>query len=359
MNLSEKQIEDVFEIFYKQLISSELTFVKRQHILENGLRVDLLFNDNKNKKVVVELKRDAITREDIGQTLQYAGLIRDSRVILAAPIISSSIKIAFDHYGIEYLEFDLKEIGKLYEQIKDKPKTEQLAKQITVPINVVAEPLENRTRKDGSIAFKVTYVDKEWSGVCSHNVAQYNFEHRTWCGIQKDHKINCQSKVYENPENINENHYPCFDSIALKHLKYFSGYDHGPKKEGNYRRCLEAKVGKLALFTSREPGEPESERFIFAIGIIESILPPNTDDFTCEEFKCDKGSALIFNKNNYPKFWKYYRNANNPDRLAWNTGLFRYVTDNVILNLLTDISTGNRYSSKTKEKAQILIDTVL
>jgi len=100
--ITEKQIEDVFEIFYEELLEGGLTLKGRQVVLENRLRIDLLFEDKKGKNLVLELKRDAITKEDIGQILDYAGLIKNSRVILAAPIISKRIKIAFEHYGIEY-----------------------------------------------------------------------------------------------------------------------------------------------------------------------------------------------------------------------------------------------------------------
>ena len=67
MKLSEKQIEDVFEIYYKELLSPDFKLVERQYVFKNKRRADLIFIDKNKTKVIVELKRDAVTREDIGQ----------------------------------------------------------------------------------------------------------------------------------------------------------------------------------------------------------------------------------------------------------------------------------------------------
>ena len=356
IKLTEKEIEDVFEVFHEQLLEPNLTLIDRQHILENKLRVDLLFKDKAGKNVVLELKKDAISREDVGQTLQYAGLIKNSRVILAAPIISSSIKIAFEHYGIEYLEFNLIEVEKLHNQIKDKPKEQKvvLSKQITISQNVIKEPLLNRTKKDGNIAFKVSYTDSDWSGVCSPNVAAFNFANRTWCGIQSEFNDNCQSRHYKNASKLTIVNFPCHDCIAKKELMFYAGHFHGEKHNNVPKRCLDAKVGKIALFTSREPGEAENERFIFAIGQMEYFRTVKDSRGDIEYFHCNKKTALYFDKK-YPKYWKYYRNPNNPDRIAWNTGLIRYITDSVIVELLEDILNSKEYSTEQRQKAENLL----
>ena len=355
INLSEKQIEDVFEIFHEQLLEPDLELISRQHILENRLRIDLLFKDKSGKNVAIELKKDAVSREDVGQVMQYAGLIKNSRIILAAPIIATSIKIAFDHYGIEYLEFDLLEVQKLYEQIKDKTKEQNIiiAKEFKLPQNVIKEPLSSKSKKDGNIAFKVTYTDSNWNGVCSPKVAAHNFRHRTWCGIQADNDINCQDIEYSNSNDLTTDFFPCHDCIAQKELVFYAGHYHGEKHDNEPIQCLEAKVGKIAVFTSREIGEPENERFIFAIGQMNYFEPRKDGNNNYELFHCDKNTALIFNTNR-PKYWKYYSNSNNPEKIAWNTGLFRYLDDALLRNLLKDIIESSRYPNKLKEKAKYL-----
>ncbi len=40
---------------------------------------------------------------------------------------------------------------------------------------------ENLIKKDRDVAFEVTYVDSDWSGVCSHDLYEINRRRRFWC----------------------------------------------------------------------------------------------------------------------------------------------------------------------------------
>ena len=370
MKLSEQQIEDVFMVFHKQLLSTDFKFIKRQHSLESGNRIDLLFEDGEGKKVVVELKKSAVTREDIGQVLEYAGELRNSRVVLAAPYFATQVKRSFEHYGIDYLEFDLNEIQKLYKELpNDLSDFSRVKKDIHLPQNVVTTPLNSRPPKDGNIAFKVTYVDKLWCGVCSDKLYQENcfgkFK-KTFCALQASNKVSCRSEVYSDlTEKIiagKEYMAPCYDSTALTGV-FSPAVSHGPVNDGLPHRCLEAKVGKLALFTSREPGTAEDSRFVFMIAPIAriDILQDKT-----EEFVCDINQAVLFvnlkellDVSDRPKFWDFYRNKNNPERIAWNTGLFRYMNDRICHNVLAETVNGKyKVSNESLANAKKLLEIV-
>lgn len=306
MKLTEKQIEDVFEIYYKELLSPDFELVERQFVFKNKRRADLIFVDKDKRKVIVELKKGAVTREDIGQLFEYRGILdnENPRIILVAPIIPSTIKKSFEHFGIEYLEFKIKEIQELYNSIENETvrKTKVEIKEI------ISEPLSEKKVVDGNVAFKVTYNDNDWSAVCSPNVADFNFQNRTWCGIQGEFKDNCQSNRFK---EVTDDFYPCMDSVALKKLTFYAGHFHGEAHNNEPKRALNIKIGKLALFTSREPGTPENERFIFAIGQINDIsLSDDYGEAPYELFHCDKETAVIFKSNYRPKFWNYYRNPN-------------------------------------------------
>ena len=69
----------------------------------NNLRADLYFVDRSGKNIIVELKREPISREDIGQLIQYSGTVKNSKVMLIAPFIPPAIKTAVEHYGIDYI----------------------------------------------------------------------------------------------------------------------------------------------------------------------------------------------------------------------------------------------------------------
>ena len=350
MKLSEKQIEDVFEIYYKELLSPDFELVERQYVFKNKRRADLIFIDKNKTKVIVELKRDAVTREDIGQLIEYRGILdkENPRIILVAPIIPSTIKKSFEHFGIEYLEFNINKVLELYNSIKNstKPKINVELKEI------VSEPLSEKRVIDGNVAFKITYNDKNWSGICSPNVADFNFKNRTWCKIQSQYENNCQTI---SDQDFDEGYFPCMDCVALLDLSFYAGTFHGKKRNNEPMRAINIKIGKLALFTSREPGTSERERFVFAIGQLNRITEENLGNTVPNEiFHCDKETAVIFNSNFKPKFWNYYRNANT-NLEKWNTGLIRYVNDNQAVNLLKDLIKDKRLTNKQRKNTKTLL----
>ena len=359
MGLSEKQIEDVFETFYKELIYPDLVFKGRQVPLgKNQLRVDLHFEDKDKKNVIVELKKDAVTREDVGQLVQYAGTVKNSRVILIAPIIPQSIKTAFEHYGIEYIEFSItkvKELHRLYKQVKDTLDVEKTKPSIPIhKEDFVKMPTQLR---DGNIAFKVTYNDRNWSGICSPDVFEYNKENRVWCGIQARKRSNCQ-KNYKD-KDLGEDCYPCYDSIALKTMSFSPGWNHGQNKP---YKCLQAKIGKLAILTSLKQGEDQTGRFIFAIFEIEKMKTLNKEDeydFAGSEYYYgNKKTVIKLSKRQYLNFWDYYHNPNAPDKKAWGTGLFRYPTDSEVRRLLNAILKSSKFTKQQKQNAKVLLKKV-
>ncbi|MHA6281110.1 endonuclease NucS domain-containing protein [Salinimicrobium sp. CAU 1759] len=331
--LSERQIEDVFEAHHPKLLEPELKLISRQFIFENGKRADMIFTDKNGRKLIVELKRNPVVRKDVGQLMEYFGIMNQEkpRIALVAPSIPKAIKKAFEHFGIEYIEFKLPKIQELYSSMAFNSES---SNSNFDPSRIISRNLDKKKLIDGNVAFKVTYVDNDWSHVCSSTNADYNFDHRTWCKIQKDYRRNCQSNYWKrNPPS--EKEAPCYDCIAKKTLRFYPGHNHGPKTNNEPRRMLEAKQGKIMLLTSRKPSQPESERFIFGITEIQGFEVEGNPPY--EVAKGDPGKSLLFDENKAPLFWSYYSNPNAPKRKAWNTGLLRYVKDEHIYALLSDL----------------------
>lgn len=69
MQLLEKQIEDIL-CKYPELIVEDLTLVGRQVTVYKS-RIDILFENKFNRKLIVELERGPIKDKDIGQLLAY------------------------------------------------------------------------------------------------------------------------------------------------------------------------------------------------------------------------------------------------------------------------------------------------
>ena len=313
----------------------------------------MLFKDINDKNVIVELKKDSISREDVGQIIQYAGTIDNSRVILIAPYIASSYKKSFEHYGIEYIEFNISKIQKLFSKLSER-KNEN--KKIEMPIfkEAIKEPLPQKRIIDGNIAFKVSYNDRNWEGICSPKIYQENSfgKHKMfWCHEQHNRwdMKKCQDW---NDNELDIDNFPCYDAIANKILGFSPGWNHG-KNEPHV--CLNAKVEKIAFLTSLEPGLPQSERFIFTIFQIEKIKSKGHEDI--EYYYGNKKTAIKLNPNQYLKYWNYYTNnsTNKKFKNFWGSGLFRYINDKIAIMILNDIINKKEFSKEQKMNAKILM----
>ncbi len=355
MKLTEKQIEDVFEKFHKELISKDLTFKGRQVKMHN-LRADLYFVDKLGKNVIVELKREPVTRQDIGQLIQYAGTVKDSKVILIAPIIPQPIKTAFEHYGIDYREFSLTKIEELYNKIKHiKDISPKLKSQLPInPVDYIKIP---EKLHDGNISFKVSYNDKNWSGICTPDLYKYNCfsSHKMfWCNMQAP---KCQEY---NDSELNENCYPCYDAVANLTTRFTPGWNHG---KNTPHICLEAKVGKIAILTSIYPGETQDSRFIFSLFEIKQVdtIEKVGYDFKGTEFYVGNLKTAIKLKNDqYLNYWDFSLNSTDNPKFQkfWGSGLFRYTDDRTVRSILKDIMQSPKYTIQQKKNAEILLSRV-
>jgi len=105
--MNEKKFEDILCKF-PELIEDGLTFKDRQVIIK-GKRVDILFVDRHEQKLIVEIKKGAIRREHIAQLLDYEGefLTPDDpniRVMLVGNRVPENLRRSLDHHGFEWKE---------------------------------------------------------------------------------------------------------------------------------------------------------------------------------------------------------------------------------------------------------------
>jgi len=101
---SERLFEDIL-VKYPDLIESNLKLIGRQ-VNHFGKRIDILFEDRFNEKLIIELKKDNLDRNALSQVLEYEGYILSekdpsARVMLIANRIPLNLKKAMDHHGIE------------------------------------------------------------------------------------------------------------------------------------------------------------------------------------------------------------------------------------------------------------------
>lgn len=104
---TERDFENVLAK-YPELIEDGLRLTGRQ-IVVDGRRLDLLFEDQLNRRMVVELKWGPIKDQDIGQIMSYEGSListgkPDLRVMLIGTRVPPNMRRVLDHHGIAWKE---------------------------------------------------------------------------------------------------------------------------------------------------------------------------------------------------------------------------------------------------------------
>lgn len=108
LNMDEKTFEDII-CKYPDLIEDKLPFKGRQVIVA-GKRVDVLFEDRHGQKLIVEIKKGTVRREDVAQLLDYEGYFvspddPNVRVMLVGNRVPENLRRSLDHHGFEWKEF--------------------------------------------------------------------------------------------------------------------------------------------------------------------------------------------------------------------------------------------------------------
>jgi hypothetical protein len=196
-----------------------------------------------------------------------------------------------------------------------------------------------------SVAFKCTYNDGGGGeyvglcGTCSRDLIVHNVMNHVWCGQPQ----NACRKFDEAGMRGDKPEFPCLESELFSKWQFNGGeWHHGPRK-GQAIPVRETAVGKIAILTTRKPGEEESQRKI--IGLYEiGELGSEGNLKAHPDFKI----RLRIDEANQLQFWRYYRNELS-DSAFWGTMLFRYLTDGQVHSILGDAMAvvGDSWSKET------------
>lgn len=275
---------------------------------------------------------------------------------------------------------ELEEITKMRFHYKDNFKTER--SYYIIPYEFIEPILErgriaedqwtgrnSKTRLEGSkkngeqnmhIAFKVTYNDGGetsqvlgYKGVCSIDNIKRNIESR---------KVNCSRKgspckaFYDSGFKKDFPHLTtahCYESSLFTKWEFGSGMYQGGQKDGQYIPLKKAKIGNIAILTTRFPGTKESERKVIGIYKIKGVV--NTRGIwnsTHEMLVADESQKIELSRELAEEFdfWKYHKGIP-----KWGSGLFRYLEDErEVVTLLNDIAAVDRSETNKKIAKQLL-----
>jgi len=207
---------------------------------------------------------------------------------------------------------------------------------------------------DGNLAFKCTYNDNEYSGVCSDAIYKLNVEAgRIWC---KDPNNDCRK--FEAKE-VSPSDYPCYESTLFLNWAFGAGIKRGEKYYGVPFSIKKARPDQLAFLTTRTPFQNEEDRYIFGFLHMKRIgnkpdLTGRKEEMAISEFVSgDPETSLKFNPEVKLRFWDYYQNPNRKDYIKWGSGLFRYLSDKTVLGIL--ISLKKKYKLINDDNAKRII----
>jgi hypothetical protein len=198
-------------------------------------------------------------------------------------------------------------------------------------------------KEDGNIALKCNWNDKHYKAPCSQEAYNFNLlQGRAWCSSSL-----CRCRDYS--ERVSLKDHPCYESIALKEMFFGAGWDHTGERN-QPRHIHSVRQGRMAILTTRPPGADEKDRLIIACLLIDNIV-----DDPDEETKIygDESKSLEVNYDDIKvRFWDYYKNAGDENLILWASGLFRYISDETVLNILRGI--GEQYKNSGYEVAKII-----
>ena len=137
----ERDLQEYLFTHPEVLFPGETIQEKSREVCIEGRRIDLLFRIN-NIRHIIELKAVPLTREHIGQVVEYYGLMRNSlkdgklKMVLVAPSIPDYRKVYLEELGIRCIEIanvpsDSAEVQRLRKDASAGRQREKLEEQVS------------------------------------------------------------------------------------------------------------------------------------------------------------------------------------------------------------------------------------
>ena len=115
----EKDIENLVARYPDEFFPDEGFRLLGQQIAVEGRRLDILFEDKRRRKVIIEVKRGILTRDSSGQVAEYYGLLKNANqtetyeLVLCANVIPKERRTFLETIGIECLELGVVQLVEL------------------------------------------------------------------------------------------------------------------------------------------------------------------------------------------------------------------------------------------------------
>lgn len=188
------------------------------------------------------------------------------------------------------------------------------------------------SERDGNVAFKCTYHDgglardgfDGFAGTCSNENIRHNVRSgRSWCSHEE---CGCR-QFFDADFRSRRPKLPCYESEIFTKWQFGSGYYGRGDRAGSPIPMMGARRGKVALLTTRRPDHTrEHDRVVFGIFKIKGI---EEEESRGTIVRGDRKWSLRLPGDVDLKLWIF--KEGDPD---WRMGLFRYVSDQEVCDLL-------------------------
>lgn len=203
------------------------------------------------------------------------------------------------------------------------------------------------------VAIKCTYnnggegVLVGFNGACSEDIIKRNIESgRIWCS-QKD----CQCRQYYDRGFKGDRPLdPCYESSLFRDWKYGAGWYHTGKRAGTPIHLANVEKGKIAVLTTRFPGDSEEDRKIVGFFKIANLVD-QPDEETWLIADKEFAVRLPIEEARELFFWDYYSTRGGA---TWGTDLVRYLDDSQVARILSDLK-----QTLHNEKSKAIVETLL
>lgn len=254
---------------------------------------------------------------------------------------------------------------KIQKDTQAKIKAEEIAKQQQKSVSIPKQQNYKKPKKypRSNVAFKCNYCDGGassqqvgFSGVCSDKMMDYNINiaNRVWCGSD-----NSQCLRYLNGEitrddlegYMEDNNSVCYESQMLNNWAAFAGIVQTGERKGQPMKLHEVQCNSLAVLTTREPYAAESDRFIFAVFLVDENYEGDSQEEGYVTTNSEYKIKLSSKEAKQMLFWNYHCNDNKPEMIVWSSGLHRYFEDEQAAQILKDIMLAKK-GTKDEELAK-------
>lgn len=153
----EKDIENLLAMYPREFFSEHNLILKGQQVKLGSYYADILFENDKSEMVIAEIKRGILSRDAIGQIIEYYGLLRkrepnkEIRLVLVANVIPESMTAFLNEkLGVNFLEIPVSKIRSValkhsYRFLdSEKPEQVQEYKQVIKKMDLEADTAQRK-----------------------------------------------------------------------------------------------------------------------------------------------------------------------------------------------------------------------